>query len=242
MRLSHLLPLVGAFGLFTPAAWAVDYSKIDRTIKKEPAYQSKAPQYALLLFGPEAKLRVWVVLDGDTVYIDRNGDGDLTGKDKRFAKLDECRDVEIADPDGKTRYVITAIGVFNDGDPPRRSLDVNVDVKGRAAYQQYCGVQMQDGPRKAHVAHFHGPLAAGPRTINWKLPPQLALHTGDKEEDLFAVVGTMDAEHGCWVVVRSHAGQQSAFPGVSPVVDIEFPSKKPGAPPVKQRYALDKFC
>src|SRR5204862_2421022 len=37
-----------------------------------------SPQYALLVFGPEAKLRVWVVIDGDTVYVDRNGNGDLT--------------------------------------------------------------------------------------------------------------------------------------------------------------------
>ena len=33
---------------------------------------------------PLAKVRVWVVLDGKTVYLDRNGDGDLTGKDERF--------------------------------------------------------------------------------------------------------------------------------------------------------------
>jgi len=52
--------------------------KIDRAIGKEPAYQTKAPKYGLLLFGPEGKDRVWLVEDADTLYVDRNGDGDLT--------------------------------------------------------------------------------------------------------------------------------------------------------------------
>src|SRR5207237_238026 len=49
----------------------------------EPAYQSKAPKYCLLVFGLDAKTRVWLVQDGDTLYVDRNGDGDLTGAGKR---------------------------------------------------------------------------------------------------------------------------------------------------------------
>ena len=46
-----------------------DLTKVDRSIKKEPAYQTKSPKYCLLVFGPEAKTRVWLVLDGDTLYI-----------------------------------------------------------------------------------------------------------------------------------------------------------------------------
>ena len=52
-------------------------TKIDRTIKKEPKYVNK-PKYVLLAFGPKAEFKVWVVIDGDTAYIDRNGNGDLT--------------------------------------------------------------------------------------------------------------------------------------------------------------------
>jgi hypothetical protein len=48
----------------TPSlALAADLSKIDRTIKKEPKYKGK-PKYCLLVFGPEAKTRIWLVLDG----------------------------------------------------------------------------------------------------------------------------------------------------------------------------------
>src|SRR3712207_1181094 len=71
------------------AAPAADLAGVDRTIKKEPAYRSKSPKYGLLVFGPRAETRVWLVLDlaaepsdpdgsKNTLYVDRNGDGDLT--------------------------------------------------------------------------------------------------------------------------------------------------------------------
>jgi len=58
-------------------AHAFDLSKVERKLVKEPAYKHQ-PKYALLVFGPEAKVRVWVVMDGTTLYLDRNGDGALT--------------------------------------------------------------------------------------------------------------------------------------------------------------------
>jgi hypothetical protein len=48
MHLSlFLIPLLAL--VFCSSARAVDYSQVDRTIAKEPAYQSP-PKYALLLF------------------------------------------------------------------------------------------------------------------------------------------------------------------------------------------------
>src|ERR1700724_3146257 len=79
--ISFLSALVLASGA-SASAWAADLTKIDRTIAKEPAYKSK-PKYCLLVFGPEAKSRVWLVLDGDVLYVDRNGNGDLTEKGER---------------------------------------------------------------------------------------------------------------------------------------------------------------
>jgi hypothetical protein len=82
MRYHALMMVPAAILFWASTAGAVDLSKIDRTIKKEPAYQSK-PKYCLLVFGPEAKQRVWLVLDGDTLYVDKNGNGDLTEVGKR---------------------------------------------------------------------------------------------------------------------------------------------------------------
>jgi hypothetical protein len=67
----------------TASETAADLAKIDRTIAKEPVYQSK-PRYCLIVFGLEAKTRVWLVLDGDALFVDRNGNGDLTEKSKRI--------------------------------------------------------------------------------------------------------------------------------------------------------------
>src|SRR5262249_42695160 len=65
-----------------PKAGFPDLTKIDRTLVKEPKYTTE-PYYALLAIGPEAKPRVWLVVDGETLYVDRNGNGDLTEANER---------------------------------------------------------------------------------------------------------------------------------------------------------------
>src|SRR5260370_28421990 len=91
MRLSFLL----AICLLSAGLPSADQVKIDRSIGKEPVYKSKAPKYGLLVFGPEAKDRVWLVLDGDTLYVDRNGNGDLTDPgEKILAEKKTGRDPE----------------------------------------------------------------------------------------------------------------------------------------------------
>jgi len=53
-------------------------------VRKEPAYRGK-PGYLLLAFGPKGADRAWVVNDGDTLYVDRNGDGDLTAPGEKVS-------------------------------------------------------------------------------------------------------------------------------------------------------------
>src|SRR5262245_10465994 len=70
----------------------VDYSKMERSIAKEPKYVA-APRYALFVFDPQGKFRAWAVLDKskadlpyyDVLYLDKNGNGDLTEPGERFA-------------------------------------------------------------------------------------------------------------------------------------------------------------
>ena len=78
----------------------VDAAKLDRAIAKEPAYVAE-PRYALFIFDPAGKFRVWCVLDKskkdlgayDVVYFDRNGNGDLTEAGEKFTgKFDESED------------------------------------------------------------------------------------------------------------------------------------------------------
>jgi hypothetical protein len=65
---------------------ALDLTKIDRTIRKEPAYRGE-PRYGLLVWGPKARTRIWLVIDGKTLYVDRNGNGDLTEKGEQFSPM-----------------------------------------------------------------------------------------------------------------------------------------------------------
>lgn len=242
--LRHAVVLVGA--LTASQVLAIDYDRVDRSIGKEPKYQSAKPEYALLLFGPEAKRRAWVVVDGEVVYLDRNGDGDLTAADERFEKSGDCKDIELADPDGKTRYVITRLAVINRNQaekyPP--SVMANVTIHGDLEYKQYCDARLGAGTADAAIAHFHGPLTVGPRTIDWKVPPETGLNAGEKPDDLYALVGTMSARHHCWVVVVSHEDQATcAFGnGIRPRVSIEFAAKEPDGVVVIMEYGLDAFC
>src|SRR5713226_9808185 len=92
MRISRELAVVFALACGVALTWAqepaktasqgaaektVDLTKIERKILSEPEYVAKKQQYCLLVFGPEAKHRVWLVHDADILYVDRNGDGKL---------------------------------------------------------------------------------------------------------------------------------------------------------------------
>src|SRR5438045_2873189 len=52
-------------------------SRLDRTIIKEPAYQS-TPKYSLITLGNSGDVKVWMVEDGRRLFVDKNANGDLT--------------------------------------------------------------------------------------------------------------------------------------------------------------------
>jgi hypothetical protein len=82
--MTRLALMLAVAGMAAGPALA-DPPKIDRTIAREPAYKTKSPRYGLLVFGPQARDHVWLVLDGDLLYVDRNGNGDLTEAGKKIA-------------------------------------------------------------------------------------------------------------------------------------------------------------
>jgi hypothetical protein len=213
-----------------------------------PFLARPVPQCCWLAFGPQANVRVLVRLDGEAVTLEQYVGDRPTGRMEQFQDRYECKGVTIEDPDGRTSYVLTGMsGTAAKGDEPARLL-VRVSVKGPVEYREYCDiVPVSPDPARAGLAQFHGPLTVQAQTVNWEVPADLALRRGDRATDLRAVVGTMDACKGCWVVVCSHesAGGKTtpAFPpGVHPFVDVEFPAQRPGDPPLHCRYPLDQFC
>jgi len=97
---------------------AADLAKVPRSIAKEPTYATKAPRYLLLAFGPDAADRVWLVLDDDTLYVDRNGNGDLTEADE--AVQTKKRDGADPETDGRTFEV----GEISSGKRTHKGLTV----------------------------------------------------------------------------------------------------------------------
>src|SRR5215510_10605392 len=103
----------------------IDLTKVDRTIAKEPAYKTK-PKYCLLVFGPKAKTRVWLVLDGDVLYVDRNGNGDLTDANERVEL-----DVEATKKIKVAPGAYTGMNVFNIGEVQGVRLELHFWVRNK---------------------------------------------------------------------------------------------------------------
>lgn len=126
MRLYASLLLVAGISLQEPATKppVVDFSKVDRKIAREPKYLAN-PLYGLILFDPEGKSRVWFALDRsspkesdhDILYIDRNGNGDLTDPGERFAGVRDARNWITHQPGpikiGDTEPEHTDVAIFS---------------------------------------------------------------------------------------------------------------------------------
>jgi hypothetical protein len=118
MRLTSIA--LTCFALWPIPATAADLAAIDRAIAKEPVYHSKSPRYGLLVFGPEAAHRVWVVHDGGNLWVDRNGNGDLTEPGEKVA----CKD-EIGRKPGESGYRFE-IGDLTVGGKVRKDASVTL--------------------------------------------------------------------------------------------------------------------
>jgi len=78
MSLLSILKYILLFLFLTPSSlYSQELSSIERKLTKEPTYRGK-PEYALLVLGPRQEKKLWLVRDGDVLYIDRAGTGDLT--------------------------------------------------------------------------------------------------------------------------------------------------------------------
>jgi hypothetical protein len=229
-----------------------DLTKIDRTIKKEPAYQSETPKYCLLVLGPTAKTRVWMVIDGGTLYIDRNRNGDLTdkGESVKREKGDQIRfDAgDVLDADGKTKH--TTVTVMQNQEEGQTINFVLAAVGGKylfgAGLDSAGALQFGDKPENAPVIHLGGKLQMGLFTESGE--PELIR---DKDgEELRAWVGTPGLGKGTFAaiineqsLINTLLGLPGGIPsGVHPVADIEFPNKNADMPPIKVAITLKERC
>jgi hypothetical protein len=249
------------------AAAAADLTNIERRIEREPAYQSK-PKYCLLVFGPEAKTRIWLVLDGDMLYVDRNGNGDLTEPGEKVAAekrkdrdpddrnytfaAGELRDggkrhlnlfISVGDLD-RVKESLPEAKVLLERDAHARQYNIWLEVE-KPGYQglgaggrivQGAGsdanglLQFADRPQDAPIIHFGGPW-----TMGLYRPTTLWL---DRTNNVDLVFGTPGLGAGSFARV----GYEGVVPdSLAPRIEITFPPRKPGEPPVMEGY-LEERC
>lgn len=250
----HALLWLAAFLSWVPVTGAADLGHIGRTIRKEPAYRDK-PTYCLAVFGPQARTRVWLVRDGLTLYVDRNGDGDLTEPGKRveisqhkhgyLLRGDAIAGRQRGDHAKRIEY---DEGVFYCGDVVdaggsrftnlvvflEKTRAIDVGVKTPAGLMQGAGADSQgdlhfsDSPHDAPVIHFGGTLTLTMFTRSGQLFPQFP----DGRKHLYgAQVGTPGVGPGTFVSV-----QITSIPDdVWPEARIEFPHR-PGETPLQAQH------
>ncbi len=230
-------------------------------LAKEPTYQSKAPKYALLTFGSEAKLRIGLVLDGDTLYVDRNANGDLTEPGERLTctkRLPEdglplqvfhqFTEVDVTGPEGKSPYRwLRVIHTLPNKDfMPKTKAErqakeefdqnpdptpVNVSIVIEGKYRQSASIAFADRPKDAPVIPFDSKLSM-------ELSREPILFRGGPATFLYAWIGTRVA--GQVAVVQVHHDRVPL--DIHPIVEIDFPPKNPADKPIRVSYVLNKRC
>jgi len=243
-------------------AWANDTAKIDRSIAKEPVYQSKAPKYCLLTFGREGKTRVWLVFDSvpnplvpgkdkDYLYVDRNGNGDLTESGERVeAIVHEYEQISSLGgvPPSKAWNLEFPIGEIKDSEGMIYK-DVKVIVQWFWARERPCKIYASaagrgtqsteilklvfaDRPQDAPVLRFGGPL-----TMRFALGVIHGLSLTE-EFNVQAEVGSSGSGTGSFVFMMN-----DTFPkDLHPVAEIEWPHREAGKPPIKMSVTLKERC
>jgi hypothetical protein len=254
--------------LAASAAPPAELPRLDRTIRKEPVYRSKKPLYCLVVFGREAKTRVWLVLDGDVLYADRNGDGDLTTPNERIEPRKEAGGLvfEVGDvedgPHTHTRLTLVAapatlLGGGALGEHPEYRRLLRADPAARLfliqAHVVVPGLKGgQPGGRVLMTTSFadhKGLMQLADRPARapvvhlggpWRMTlfPDQALYPG-AEQDLILGFGTPGRGPGTF----AYCGYEGLVPaGANPEVQITFPPRLAGAKPLRRKWTLKERC
>jgi hypothetical protein len=222
-----------------------DLPTITRKLAKEPKY-IHAPKYFLLVFGPEAKTGVWCVLDGKkTLYVDRNGNGDLTEEDERFVLNEEEKQFlvgDITERDGKTRH--RNLRVRPPADPVQKGSDgyvlIEVEINGR--YIMFTTIEMNQAmarPQDAPVRHLGGPLS-----VDFSSKDYDKLVRGKSGQLVTIVIGTFDprpkngsGDARVFVDHRKGVPQE-----IHPVAEITYPGATLGATRIVNKELMTDRC
>jgi hypothetical protein len=265
----HVWIAVFFLAVCRPAA-AADLAAIERRIVKEPAYASKAPRYVLLVLGPEAKDRVWLVKDGNVLYVDRNSDGDLTARGKKLVakKGSSAEEGHQFDMDelaigGKTHYRLSLyfcplkwMMVREYGQRPDAREALKKDPQAEVLAVLRLDVSAPHLRASGHVTMIAGGFDLNGPLIPAKKPADAPIvHFGGPLAVTFYAqqpVLRRNRESEFILVVGTPGlgagtfaaiGYDQTIPAAThPKCEVAFPSGKAGAGPAKKLFELKERC
>lgn len=142
-----------------PPMQPANLAAIERVILKEPKYEGK-PRYCLLVFGKEAKTRIWLVHDGKYYYVDRNGNRDLTDLSEKASLAPYLAGFTITHLVPRDGGASSSLRVHWDGDGKFEMVFGNGSNR-----TQYVGTDLMEKPtwgdkaEDAPIIHFDGPMS-----------------------------------------------------------------------------------
>jgi hypothetical protein len=215
---------------------SVALKKIDRKIVKQPTYE-KQPKYCLVVFGAEAKFRVWLVIDGDALYVDRNGNGDLTDKGEKFKlEVDDrdgfsrpCEVGDIPDPNSKLIHKGFTACLYGNG-LCRLDLKAAFENPKIPRLDGFAYVALASKPADAPVVHFGGPLKMG----------MSMAAIDDRPAFICAKIGTPGVGKGSFVDYSKSVYRQFESK-LQPDLELETPGEKNAVIRVKDKFYTDSF-
>jgi RNA polymerase sigma factor (sigma-70 family) len=251
-----------------PARPAPDNGAWDLTPPaKEPKYRNE-PRYALLVFGPKRATRVWMVLDGTTLYVDRNGNGDLTEPGERLepnnpadgsnrfggsgshTHFDVYEFTVQAGAAGPTKIRLDH-WIRAENFTPRTDFDKHLHAKWRELRYENSTLWRKDGlgqgqtpvlfmprPAEAQVCALDGPL-----TFVVKLPESQVLQRGEAGCDVAFHIAVMGRPpRGAERQFYNPLATGEVPEGAHLEVEIEYPAKAANVPPPRRKYLLKQRC
>ncbi len=247
---------------------AIDLAKIDRPAIKLPELRSGAARYCLLVFGPGAAKRVWLVHDGDRLYVDRNGNGDLTEPGETVAAdaisskpaegVFSFKAGDVPDADGthkELNVAWTKIDHMKDlvpliserlqRDPQFRGCWISLDVAMPGHHGQGIGGRVN---QSATINDCHGLLEFAARVEDapiiqfggpWEVTfPGRDTWRAGRKNEVYLVVGTKGVGPGTTACVA----YENVIPaGLKPKLEVTYPSAD-GKTPLVRTYELTRRC
>lgn len=229
----------------TPAAAAPDpltpkaLLTVDRTLKKEPRY-GDTPGYVMFAFGPDSTRRMWAVLDGQTLYIDKNGNGDLTEDGERVQPFL----IPWETPNPKSAFfqlpALDAAGgkhtdfYFSAIRLGAGAAYAKIGLKVDGKTMQFTGpedLRLTETPAEARVLPF------GSRVVTAQVSQTMpGTPEAGKAVDFRVRVGTPGVGAGSFVAF----GSEDVM--ANPVAEFEFAAARPGDAPRRVTLPLTDRC